>query len=202
MKPRAIQIIQSEHSTLAAVLRSLTLMAEQGPSNEPERFFDVLRAMLFYIDEFPERQHHPKESALLFPMLVRAEPQLQAIVAQLDKEHQAGQEKVRALQQKLLAWELMGNGRRRRFIDTLQDYVRFYLEHMSVEEEHLLCAAPLLLSSHDWIELDRAFNSHRDPLATGIRDPSFERLFTRIVMSAPEPLGIGRAFESQAGQPN
>jgi hypothetical protein len=31
--------------------------------------FDVLRAMLFYIDEFPERLHHTKESELLFPKL-------------------------------------------------------------------------------------------------------------------------------------
>ncbi len=25
------------------------------------------RAILFYIDEFPEREHHPKESEHLFP---------------------------------------------------------------------------------------------------------------------------------------
>jgi hypothetical protein len=45
-----------------------------APGDEPERFFDVLRAMLFYIDEFPERLHHPKESDLLFPKLARRVP--------------------------------------------------------------------------------------------------------------------------------
>ena len=31
------------------------------------RDFALLRAMLFYVDEFPERLHHHKEDELLFP---------------------------------------------------------------------------------------------------------------------------------------
>ena len=57
----ALQVIRDEHAAVAAVLRSLLQMLERGPDQEPERFFDVLRAMLFYIDEFPERRHHPHE---------------------------------------------------------------------------------------------------------------------------------------------
>ena len=34
------------------------MMVERGPGDNPEKFFDVLRAMLFYIDEFPE-PHRP-----------------------------------------------------------------------------------------------------------------------------------------------
>jgi len=52
----------------------MTMMVERGPGDNPEQFFDVLRAMLFYIDEFPERLHHPKESDLLFTRVVRASP--------------------------------------------------------------------------------------------------------------------------------
>ena len=40
---------------------------DQGPGDNPATFFDVTRAMLFYIDEFPERQHHPKESRVSLP---------------------------------------------------------------------------------------------------------------------------------------
>ena len=67
MPHRAAQIIRDEHAALSAMLRSLSMMIEHGPGEQPERFFDVLRAMLFYIDEFPERLHHPKESKFLFP---------------------------------------------------------------------------------------------------------------------------------------
>ena len=69
MSQLALKIIREEHAALSAMLRSLALMIERGPGDQPERFFDVLRAMLFYIDEFPERMHHPKESDLLFPRL-------------------------------------------------------------------------------------------------------------------------------------
>ncbi|NBX20402.1 MAG: hemerythrin domain-containing protein, partial [Betaproteobacteria bacterium] len=36
--------------------------------------------------------------------------------------------------------------------------------------------------------------ANRDPLATkGQRDPVYDRLFTRIVMRAPAPIGVGEA---------
>ena len=69
MTHESIQIIHDEHGALSAMLRSLGMMVERGPGDEAESFFDVLRAMLFYIDEFPERLHHPKESDLLFPRI-------------------------------------------------------------------------------------------------------------------------------------
>jgi hypothetical protein len=49
----SIRIIQEEHASLAAMLRSSLMMVQRGPQDQPERFFDVMRAMLFYMDEFP-----------------------------------------------------------------------------------------------------------------------------------------------------
>jgi hemerythrin-like domain-containing protein len=71
-----LQIIRNEHAVLAAVLRSLGMMITHGHGADPNRFFNVLRAMLFYIDEFPERRHHPNETELLFPRPVRLAPEL------------------------------------------------------------------------------------------------------------------------------
>jgi hemerythrin-like domain-containing protein len=191
MSHPALQIIRDEHSALAAVLRSLLLMIARGPQDEPERFFDVLRAMLFYIDEFPEQLHHPKESQLLFPKIARAAPHLKAAIRQLDTDHLDGEGKVRHLQHLLLAWELLGESRRAAFSEGAQSYVEFYLDHMRSEETQLLPAAEELLSQDDWAELDAAFKLSRDPLAGGERDPAYNRLFTRIVMTAPAPIGVG-----------
>jgi hemerythrin-like domain-containing protein len=187
----ALQVIRDEHAALAAVLRSLIMMIGRGPQDEPERFFDVVRAMLFYIDEFPERLHHPKESELLFPKIARVAPQLQPVIRQLDSDHHDGEDKVRHLQHLLIAWELLGDTRRPAFSDALEKYVRFYLDHMRTEEMQLLPAADELLTAHDWEELDAAFKLSRDPLAGGERDPVYNRLFTRIVMTAPSPIGVG-----------
>jgi len=59
---KTIQVIHDEHSSISAMLQSMNLMIERGPKDNPRLFFDVLKAMLFYIEEFPERLHHPKES--------------------------------------------------------------------------------------------------------------------------------------------
>ena len=187
----ALQVVRDEHSALAAVLRSLSMMIGRGPQEQPERFFDVLRAMLFYIDEFPERLHHPKESQMLFPRIARVAPHLQPVIRQLDTDHLDGEGKVRNLQHLLLAWELLGDTRRDSFSQAAEAYVQFYLDHMRIEETQLLPAAEELLTAQDWEELDTAFKLSRDPLAGGERDPAYNRLFTRIVMLAPSPIGVG-----------
>ena len=187
----ALQIIRDEHTAVAAVLRSLTMMVERGPGDEPERYFDVLRAMLFYIDEFPERRHHPKESDLLFPKVARSAPELMPVIRRLEDDHMKGEGRVRELQHLLLAWELLGEARRPVFSKATQEYVRFYLDHMTTEEKQVLPVALDKLTDQDWAELDAAFAHERDPLAGGERDPSYDRLFTRIVMKAPAPIGVG-----------
>ena len=69
MTHESLRIIREEHAALAAMLRSLILMVQRGPKRDTETFFSVLRAMLFYVDEFPERLHHTKETDLLFPKI-------------------------------------------------------------------------------------------------------------------------------------
>jgi hemerythrin-like domain-containing protein len=192
----ASQAIRNQHASIAAVLQSLTMMINHGPGEDPERFFDVVRAMLFYIDEFPERQHHPTESKLLFPKLLRLAPDLGKTIEALEADHLEGEGKVRALQHQLLAWELIGESRRAAFEESARAYVQFYLDHMRREETELLPAAHRLLSPVDWAELDAAFLAEPDPLGPGHRDPSFDRLYTRIVMSAPAPIGVGPTFQA------
>lgn len=188
-----LQVIRDEHAAVSAMLRSLLQLLERGPEDEPERFFDVLRAMLFYIDEFPERLHHPKESDLLFPKLARVAPQLMPVIRKLEDEHLRGEQRVRELQHQLLAWELLGESRRPAFEQAARRYVEFYLAHMRTEESELLPVAQELLDARERAQLDAAFEAQRDPLAGGERDPAYDRLFTRIVMRAPAPIGVGPA---------
>ena len=92
-----LRIIREEHAALAAMLRSLTLMVERGPKRDTAAFFTVLRAMLFYVDEFPERLHHPKETELLFPKLRRSSPEVCADLDRLDRDHSKGEANIREL---------------------------------------------------------------------------------------------------------
>jgi hemerythrin-like domain-containing protein len=192
MAHESIRIIHDEHAALAAMLRSIGMMVERGPGNEPESFFDVLRAMLFYIDEFPERLHHPKESELLFPRVARLAPETMEAIDRLENDHVKGESAVRELQHLLLAWELVGESRRVAFEKAAKQYLAFYLEHMRLEETVILPAAQKVLSDADWKELDTAFATNCDPLTGKYpRDPLYDRLFTRIVSRAPAPIGLG-----------
>jgi hemerythrin-like domain-containing protein len=188
----SIRIIREEHMALAAMLRSLGMMLDRGTSHEPEVFFEVVRAMLFYIDEFPEKRHHPKESNLLFPRVVRLAPEVFDTVVLLEKDHNNGESIVRELQHMLLAWELLGEPRRAVFEQAVKRYISFYLEHMRLEEAVILPAAQRVLDDQDWAELDVAFATNCDPLTGKYpRDATYDRLFTRIVTRAPAPIGLG-----------
>ena len=192
MTPSSLQIIHDEHAALRAMLQSLTMMLDRGPGDEPEGFFDVVRAMLFYIDEFPEKLHHPKESNLLFPRVARLAPQVMDAIIQLEEDHARSEASVRNLQHLLLGWELIGESRRATFDTAARRYVQAYLAHMQLEETAILPVAQATLSDADWAEIDAAFDANRDPLAAkGQRDPVYDRLFTRIVMRAPAPIGVG-----------
>ena len=193
MLRESLRIIHDEHEALSAMLRSIGLMLDRGPGNEPEGFFNVLRAMLFYIDEFPERLHHTKETELLFPRVARLAPQTAPAIAQLDKDHARGESAVRELQHLLLAWELIGDSRRAAFETAAKAYLVFYLAHMRLEETEILPAAEKVLSAADWAELDAAFAANCDPLTGKYpRDPAYDRLFSKIVSQAPAPIGLGK----------
>jgi len=115
MTHTCMRIIREEHASLAAMLRSLTMMLERGPGDKPDVFFDVLRAMMFYIDEVPERQHHPKESDLLFPRVAHKAPETMEVIQRLERDHMESERGVRELQHLLLAWEILGEARRKAF---------------------------------------------------------------------------------------
>lgn len=198
MVHESIRIIRDEHVALAAMLRSLSSMIERGPNNgprpllEPENFFDVVRAMLFYIDEFPERLHHPKESELLFPRVARMAPETAEIIDRLEQDHSSGELAVRELQHLLLAWQLVGDSRRAAFDQAAKQYIAVYLKHMLLEETVILPVALRVLNDADWEELDAAFATNCDPLTGSYpHDPVYEQLFSRIVFQAPVPTNVG-----------
>ncbi len=192
MTPSSLRTIHDEHASLSAVLTSLRLLEQRGPRKDPQGFFEVMRAMLFYIDEFPERQHHPKETQWLFPRVAAHSPEAAVAIEQLDRDHAHGEAAVRELQHRLAAWELLGEARRPAFAEALLRYVDFYREHMRLEEEVVLPAARAHLNAQEWDAIDRAFATNDILLEPGVqRDPAFEALFARIVRSAPSPIGLG-----------
>lgn len=191
MKTNALDIISDEHRALAAMLRSIAMLVALANREGTLPDFAALRAMMIYIDEFPERLHHRKESELLFPRVRLRAPELAAVLDQLDREHAAGEKAIRELEHALIAYEVLGKSRQSEFENAVQRYSEFYMHHMSVEESEVLPAARRLLDADDWRVLDAAFAAHRDPLTGHEPEETYKQLFSRILMITPAPVGLG-----------
>lgn len=196
-----LRIIRDEHGVLSAVLRSIGLLLSENRRRGMKLDYKMLRAMLFYIDEFPEKVHHTKESELLFPKLRERSGELGAVLDRLDSDHRSSHRAVRELEHELTVLEMMSEAadaesRRDRFDAKVQTYVTSYLDHMRIEELEVLPLAERVLSAADWIELDAAFMKNRDPLTHREGDDAFRPLFKRILMNLPAPLGLGPAMEA------
>jgi hemerythrin-like domain-containing protein len=185
------RIIRQEHAALAAMLRSIVMLLEQHRKKGTLPDFAALRAMLFYVDEFPEKRHHRKETELLFPKLRARTPMSRELMDRLDNDHAWGERKIRNVEHALLAFEMLGEPRRGAFESAVDEYVDFYLSHMALEEREILPLAERVLTEEDWRDLDEAFSQNRDPLTGHVADFEYNALFTRIVNIVPAPIGLG-----------
>jgi hemerythrin-like domain-containing protein len=196
-----IRVIRDEHGSLSAVLRSISLLLSESRRHGIGPDFRVLRAMLFYIDAFPEQVHHTKETALLFPKVRARSAEAAAVIDRLDGDHSRSHRAVLDLEHDLLALEMMSEApdaadRLLRFERDMNAYVGAYLDHIRTEEVEILPLAERVLTGPDWAELDAAFMQNRDPLTHREGDDAFRPLFKRILMTLPAPLGLGPAIEA------
>lgn len=195
----SLTVIRNEHHALSAMLRSIRLLLAEHRRHGTLPDFSVLRAMLFYVDEFPERLHHTKESELLFPKLRSHSAEINDTLDQLDRDHAHGENAIRNLEHDLLGFEMMGDTeqgprRQQKFETAMNKYIDFYLDHMHIEESVVLPLAERVLTPAEWLELDAAFLSNKDPLAGNEADGVYQPLFQKILMHIPAPIGLGPAL--------
>jgi hemerythrin-like domain-containing protein len=161
--------------------------------------FEALAAMIYYIDAFPERFHHPKEDKYLFPRLRNRRPEAGPLFDRLEEEHRTGAHKIRTLEQALARYQAGGDGEFQFFAAAVDDYADFHWKHMRAEENEVLPLAKRYLTKDDWDAIDEAFLGHADPLVGVETGTAFRRLFTRIVNLAPPPIGVGPEPPTQRG---
>jgi hemerythrin-like domain-containing protein len=191
---KAIQKIRDEHRSISAVLHGLKQLAREAQNARVKPDFAVFRAMIHYVDEFPEQLHHPKEDAFLFPPLAARVPEAQALVDSLRGEHKQGAQLVRELERALLLFEDGWPDGGVQFRSAVDAYADFHWQHMRKEEQQILPLAERYLTARDWEAIDRAFDANRDPIA-GIKERDFQALFSRIVNLAPAPVGFAEPWQ-------
>lgn len=193
---KVLNTIRDEHRSIAAVLHGMRYLVQQidkrGANIDPR----VFRAMLYYLDTFSERVHHPKEDQFLFAAMRRRGKVADAVIAELEREHQAGAQALRLLEQSLVRYEEGGDREFAGFAQAVERFAEDYWSHMRKEEEKVFPLAEKLLTAADWQAMDRAFEENGDPLASDHDTKDFQKLFSRIVNLAPPPIGVGPAAGS------
>jgi hemerythrin-like domain-containing protein len=191
IREEAIGSIEDEHRSLGAVIHGLEYVVRELRERGGPPDFRLLHAMLLYVREYPEKLHHPAEDRTLFARLALRTREADATIAELEREHAQGDERLGRLTSALSRLEAGAPGALEVFASAVRDYAEFHWAHMRKEEEVLIPIAGRVLGEDDWREVRDAFRSHRDPGFGGDEADAFRRLFTRIVTLAPAPIGVG-----------
>ncbi len=180
---RALAVVRDEHRSLAAVLQALVRLVDDAGSRADPK---LLHAMLFYIEQFPERLHHPKEDAYLFRKLRERTHECDALMSELEQQHVAGAAGVADMRGALAAGEAAA------FARCVHRFAELQWRHMACEEKLVLPAASRHLRAEDWREIAQAFSANGDPRFDA--SESFDALSSRLLELAAGALGAeGRA---------
>lgn len=186
VNPVSLDIIREEHIHLAAVIRGLQFLARSIQSSESTPDFKLFRAILYYINEFPGRVHHPKEEQYLFAKIKERTHQLDGELDTLIEQHSEGEELAHQLQTALLRCEFAGTIAIPHFVELVEKYCQFYFIHMRMEEERILPVARQVLNDADWKIVDTAFLKNRDALDQDGNRYRYEQIFAYVGNLAPQ----------------
>lgn len=195
---QAIRILRDEHRAIAAVLHGLQRLARIASEGRFVPDFRVFFAMIYYIDAFPERLHHPKEEVFLFDRLQARTHAADRIIAELRAEHVLGAQLIRDIEQALVRFEASGPAGAQEFASAVERFAQFHWDHMRKEEDQLLPLAQSYLEAEDWKEIASAFAANPDPIGDAAEKEDFEELYARIATLAPAPIGLGDPWRSKA----
>jgi hemerythrin-like domain-containing protein len=146
----------------------------------------LMRAMLYYIHEFPGQIHHPKEEQYLFARLRARTEEFDAVLEELGRQHEEGKERVHALERALTRYELAGPVMLPNLRDGVYAYADFYANHRHLEESIILPGAQQYLTAADWEQMDEAFGTNRDPFESLESAENLNDLYRLIVQTMPE----------------
>ena len=192
-KSKAISIIRAEHRALAAVINNIKAMLMEVQAERMTMDFRLFWAMVYYIDAFPDRLHHPKEDDWLFARLKQRTQLADSLIDTLQSQHRAEPAALAGMRRDLGNFEAGVPGSMDTLQTTVANYADFTWKHLRAEENELLPLAEAHLLTSDWDDIAQAFAQNADPLVGSADNELFDKLFHDIVNRTPAPLGLGAA---------
>jgi len=184
-----IGTLLEEHRALRTVLgileRLLTDAAERGTVPD----FALISSALYYIDDFPERVHHPKEDAHLFVALRRRTNRFDSVLDRLQAEHIRGAQMLARVLRELVHYQGGASNGLRKTRAAVSAFAVMQYDHMRCEEGVLLASRDYL-TEDDWTAIARAFAATNDPLSPESPRLEFRRLRSRILTLLPRKMRL------------
>lgn len=171
------RIIQDEHESLTSVIHGMQYFMQAIEKGRKAPDPQVFRTMLVYMNDYPERVHHPKEDRYLFARLRKRTSELDLTLAELEYQHAQGMGLIHGIQHALARFEFEGLPAFPAFRHLVDEFAKFYTGHMRVEEDAVLSAAAQFLTPQDWIEIEAEFSGIPDPLTGALISNDFAKFF-------------------------
>ena len=189
---QALGIILGEHQAMTAVIDALKHVAEQIALGKLAPDYRLLWSIVYYIDEFPEALHQPKEDNALFPRIRLRSHAIDGLLDDLGRQHSTSGAHLDELKTLLGRMEAEIPDSASRFAAKVATYAEFLYRHMALEESVVLPKADEVLAAEDWEDIAARFAENNDPLQdkSATSNDWFRHFYSRIVALVPEPWGL------------
>ncbi len=194
--PRVLRCLFEEHRHLNALMRALERKTRQNGSLKVGDYC-LLRDIVWYLHDYPDRVHHPTEN-LLFEKMLQRDPSRKKTVTGLRRDHKAVAVETRGLLDLLdKAIDKPGKKVEQSVRRDCLDFVEHQREHMQFENQKLFPAAIETLSEVDWKQIETHFAAVEDPLFGRVVGNSHRPLYEYLVDlsgKTTESFSISRLF--------
>ena len=183
----AVATILQEHHTLGIVISALQQWLARVERGHAEPDFGFFSAAVYYINDFPERFHHPKEEEHLFEVVRSRTDRFDAAIDALQAEHVRSARMITRLERALVHYQGGAPNGLAQFKAAVDTYAELLSDHMR-KEEALLEQIPAFLSDEDWRRIAAAFEVNDDPLYGSRAGQEFAQLYLRVVNMLPSKM--------------
>jgi len=185
----AAATIRQEHHSLGLVVEVLQRLLADIDKQHAQPDFALFAAALHYIEDFPERCHHPKEDQHLFDVLRRRTSEFNATLDELQADHIRSGQMVGYMERALVRFQAGAADGLARFKKAVDAYAVMLHQHMETEEI-VIERARGILTVDDWQRIAAAFEANDDPLFGANGREEFRKLYLRIMNLLPRKMRL------------
>lgn len=187
----ALQIIRMEHVRIVRLVDLIKHIRQKMLDENTPPDTILLESVFHYIESYVDRVHHPKEDDYLFDKIQLRTNEVDDYITVLKRQHVGDVGLLARMREAIKHCEADFSTGKDVIAKALNDFAKYQLDHMTLEETHIMPLAKRVLTDEDWVEINTAFSDNEDPLFGEAVREEFQALFNEIVRFAPEPVGLG-----------